>query len=129
MAETVIRSEFHLTERAVGGTTVVELRGEIDILTALSLAARLDDLTAVVCPDLVVDLRSVSFIDCAGLGLLCRARNRAMERHGRLRLVTEGSRFLRVLHGAGLDGVFERYDRLSEALAAVPAGGLAVAAG
>ncbi|MET8765679.1 STAS domain-containing protein [Streptomyces sp. NPDC004658] len=123
MAKTLITSAPRHTERAVGGTTVVELRGEIDILTAPSLGTRLDDLTAVGLPDLVVDLRGVSFIDCAGLGVLCRARNRVTERHGRLRLVTESNRskqILRILRGAGLDGVFEMHDHLPGALAAVP---------
>ncbi|MFE3633552.1 STAS domain-containing protein [Streptomyces sp. NPDC059168] len=129
MAETLIRSAPRHTERAVGGTTLLELRGEIDILTAAPLGARLDDLTAVVLPDLVVDLRAVSFIDCAGLGMLCRARNRVMELHGRLRLVTDSNQFLRILHGAGLAGVFEMSDHLPEALAAVPGGVLTAAVG
>ncbi|WP_225829894.1 STAS domain-containing protein [Streptomyces sp. NK08204] len=115
MAETVIGSGAQHTERAVGGTTVVKLYGEIDILAALSLTERLDALTARVCPDLVVDLRAVSFIDCAGLRLLCRARDRITERRGRLRLVTDSDRFLRVVHGAGLEGVFDVYDHLPEA--------------
>ncbi|MER6129045.1 STAS domain-containing protein [Streptomyces sp. NPDC001795] len=127
MAQTPLRSEPRHTEGAVGGTTVVELRGEIDILTAPALGAHLDDLSAAARPDLVLDLHAVSFIDCAGLRLLCRARNRVMERHGRLRLVTDSDRFLRILSGAGLDGVFELYDRLPEALAAVPGGGLSAA--
>lgn len=91
--------------------------------------ARLDNLTAAVHPDLVVDLRAVSFIDCAGLRLLCRARNRVLERHGRLRLVTDSGCFLRILSGAGLDGVFEIYDRLPEALAPTPGRSLSCAAG
>lgn len=129
MVETLVMSAPRHAERSVGGTTLVELRGEIDILTAPSLGVRLDDLTAVVLPDLVVDLRAVSFIDCAGLGVLCRARNRVMERHGRLRLLTDSNQFLRILRGAGLDGVFEVYDHLPEALAAVPGGILTAAAG
>ncbi|WP_330340208.1 STAS domain-containing protein [Streptomyces sp. NBC_00557] len=129
MVETLVTSAPRHTERAANGTTVVELRGEIDILTAPSLGARLDGLTAVVLPDLVVDLRAVSFIDCAGLGVLCRARNRVMERHGRLRVVTDSNQFLRILRGAGLDGVFEIYDHLPEAMAAVPCRDLTAAAG
>ncbi|WNM31223.1 STAS domain-containing protein [Streptomyces sp. Li-HN-5-11] len=129
MVETLVMSAPRHTERAVDGTTVVELRGEIDILTAPSLGARLDDLTAVALPGLVVDLRAVSFIDCAGLGVLCRARNRVMERHGRLRLITDSNQFRRILRGAGLDGVFEIYDHLPEGLAAVPGGVLTAAAG
>lgn len=112
MAETLTQSGPSHTERAVGGTTVVELHGEIDILTAPPLMECLGDLTAVVRPDLVVDLRTLSFIDCAGMGLLCRARNRVIARHGQLRLVTDSGRFLRILRGAGLEGVFEVYDRL-----------------
>ncbi|MFF4398893.1 STAS domain-containing protein [Streptomyces sp. NPDC001480] len=129
MVETLITSAPRHTDRAVGGTTLLELRGEIDILTAAPLGARLDDLTAVVLADLVVDLRAVSFIDCAGLRVLCRARNRVMERHGRLRLVTDSNQFLRILRGAGLDGVFEMYDHLPEALAAVPGASLTATAG
>ncbi|MFI2206534.1 STAS domain-containing protein [Streptomyces sp. NPDC020192] len=129
MIETLITSTPRHTERAVGGTTVVELRGETDILTAPPIGTRLDDLTAVALPDLVVDLRAVSFIDCAGLGMLCRARNRAVQRQGRLGLVTDSNQILRVLSGAGLDGVFEIYDRLPEALTAVPGGILAATVG
>ncbi|MFH8769480.1 STAS domain-containing protein [Streptomyces sp. NPDC017958] len=128
MVETFIRSECRLRERAVGGTTVVELYGEIDILAAPFLTACLDDLTAAVHPDLVVDLRAVSFIDCAGLTPLCRARNRIMRRHGRLRLVSAGDRFLRVMSGAGLSDFFEIHDRLPEALAVAPGRDLCSAA-
>lgn len=67
---------------------VVTLHGDLDLLTAPALRERLDMLTAGPCPDLVLDLRPVSFIDCAGLGVLCRVRNRVRARHGRLRLVT-----------------------------------------
>lgn len=105
------------TERVVGGTTVVELRGEIDLLTAPPLSARLDTLTAGPCPDLVLDLRQVSFIDCSGLSVLCRARNRVLARHGRLRLVADSARFLRVLRGTLLADVFEIH---SDLLAAQP---------
>lgn len=92
---------------AADGATVVALYGEIDVLTVGVLAERLDALTAHPNPDLVVDLRHVTFIDCAGLGVLCRTRNRALARQGRLRLVTDSSAFLRLLRATGLRGVFE----------------------
>ncbi|OMI35745.1 STAS domain-containing protein [Streptomyces sparsogenes] len=115
--ETNIGSEGRHTERTVGGTTVVELYGEIDILAAHSLTVRLDGLTASLHPDVVVDLRAVSFIDPAGLTPLCRARNRIRRRHGRLRLVADSDRVLRVMGGAGLSDVFDVHDRLPGALA------------
>jgi anti-sigma B factor antagonist len=75
-------------------------------------------LTAGPRPDLVLDLRSVSFIDCAGLSMLCRARNRTTARGGRLRFVTGDTGFLRILRHAQLGGVFEIHSRLSNALTA-----------
>ncbi|MEV0976408.1 STAS domain-containing protein [Streptomyces sp. NPDC049915] len=91
----------------VSGTTLVELRGELDMLTAPSLAARLDKLTGSCRPDVVLDLRGVSFIDCSGLGVLCRARNRVLARWGRLRLISDDPEFLRILRYARLADVFE----------------------
>ncbi|WP_442804021.1 STAS domain-containing protein [Streptomyces luteogriseus] len=107
----------HPTELTVGETTVVELRGEIDIFTAPPLAARMEALTAGPHSDLVLDLRSTAFIDCTGLGVLCRARNRAEARYGRLRLVTDSAGFRRILRAMGLAGVFEVHSSLNEALA------------
>lgn len=97
----------YCTEHTAGGMTVVELHGEVDILAALSLSAHLDALTAGPRPDVVLDLRPVSFLDCAGLGLLCRARNRVLQRQGHLRLITNSDNFLRLLRHTGLRGVFE----------------------
>ncbi|MFE6282100.1 STAS domain-containing protein [Streptomyces sp. NPDC057877] len=102
--------------RRVGGSTVLELRGEIDVHTARFVTARLDALTAGPCPDLVLDLRGMSFIDCTGIGALCRARNRVLTRRGRLRLVSTDPRFLRVLGALRLDDVFEVRARLPRAV-------------
>lgn len=95
------------TTRAVAETAIVTLHGELDLEAAIPLTARLDALTSGPGPDLVLDLRPVAFVDCAGLGVLCRARNRVRARHGRLRLVTADGRFQRILRAAGLSGVFE----------------------
>ncbi|MEU6148186.1 STAS domain-containing protein [Streptomyces sp. NPDC047081] len=104
------------TERTVGDATVVELRGEIDILTESALSVRIDALTAGTCPDLVLDLRPVTFIDCSGLRLLCRAHNRVQGRQGRLRLIADRDRLMRILQPARLAGVFEIHPDLPTAL-------------
>ncbi|MGQ4436136.1 STAS domain-containing protein [Streptomyces sp. SAS_260] len=122
-------TEIHTTavlrssERVITGTTVVALSGEIDLLTAQPLSERLDMLTVGPRPDLVLDLRAVSFVDCAGLGVLCRAQNRTTARGGRLRFVTGDTGFLRILRHAQLGGVFEIHTRLPNALAARPDSG------
>ncbi|MEU6371441.1 STAS domain-containing protein [Streptomyces sp. NPDC046931] len=107
MRETPSGSSPGDPERVGSGTTVVRLRGEVDIVAALTLGPRLDALTAAPCPDLVLDLRPVSFIDCSGLSLLCRARNRVLARGGRLRLVVDGTPVLRLLRHTRLADVFE----------------------
>lgn len=112
MADTHTRPATPHTAQGADGATLVTLRGEIDLLAAAPLSARLDVLTAGPCPDLVLDLRPVAFIDCAGLGVLCRVRNRVLDRGGRLRLVTESVSFRRVLRAAGLENVFEVHPHL-----------------
>ncbi|WP_217549783.1 STAS domain-containing protein [Streptomyces sp. GbtcB6] len=106
---------YHTT-RTDHGTTVVTLQGELDLLAVPVLAAALDALTSGAEPDLVLDLSPVSFIDCSGLSLLCRVRNRVRSRIGRLRLVAPDSGFLRLLRRTGLSGAFELYPGLPEAL-------------
>jgi anti-sigma B factor antagonist len=105
----------------VGTTHVVTLRGELHLLTAPALRARLDTLTAGPCPDLVLDLRPVSFTDCSGLGVLCRVRNRVRARHGRLRLVTGSASLRRVLRHTGMAGVFELLPCMPVGVAGPPA--------
>ncbi len=129
MSENLTRSRPPLSERVEAEATVVAVRGELDLQSAPLVRSRLDALTAGPGPDLVLDLRDVSFVDCSGLGVLCRARTRALARHGRMRLVTDSPGLLRVLSVTGLSGVFELYPRLSDALAGVSGPGSASAAG
>ncbi|MEU8785034.1 STAS domain-containing protein [Streptomyces sp. NPDC048637] len=108
---------------------MLELRGELDILAVSVLSDRLDDLTGVQGTDLLLDVRAVTFIDCAGLSLLSRARYRTRQRGGRLRLtgVTRGGSVARLLRMTGLTGAFEIVS--DEDGAAEPAGGTTGSAG
>ncbi|MER6084718.1 STAS domain-containing protein [Streptomyces sp. NPDC001833] len=123
MADNHPRSATYRTTRTDGGTTVVTLLGDLDLLAVPVLCAALDHLTSGTEPDLVLDLSPVSFIDCTGLGLLCRARNRVRYRVGRLRLVTPEDDFRRLLRTTGLGDAFELYPGLPEALAGTGAPG------
>jgi anti-anti-sigma factor len=106
-----IRSEY-----TIGGTTVLQLHGDLDIAVAPIITARLDALTSRPHPDLVVDLCPVPFLDCATLGVLCKARARTREQHGRLRLVSGNDRLRRIVRRTGLAGAFEVYRSLTDAL-------------
>ncbi|WP_031487105.1 STAS domain-containing protein [Streptomyces bicolor] len=96
----------HARTRRCGPFTVVEVVGEIDLATAVFVAEHLDAATARPEPDVLVDLRWVDFFDCSGLRVLCRAETRVRERGGRLRIVSDAPRILRLLRGAGLLGRF-----------------------
>lgn len=87
---------------AYGRFTVVEATGEIDLESAGRLTEHLDAATARPTPDVLVDLRRVAFLDCSGLRVLCRAETRAGAQGGRLRLVCDGPRVLRLLRASGL---------------------------
>ncbi|MCZ4117807.1 STAS domain-containing protein [Streptomyces sp. H39-S7] len=94
----------------IGTRTTVALHGEIDLAMAPQLIEHLDAATAGHRPDVVVDLRAVTFIDCSSLGLLCRARRRSQERHGHLSLICTDARTLRLLRLADLLRIFPLTD-------------------
>lgn len=111
------RPAFGVRVRVLGGVTVAEISGELDIFAAARITARLDSLAREARPNLVLDLRMVTFLDCAGVSLLCRLRNRALEHGGRLRLVIVDPRFTRLLRMVRLEDAFEVVDDLALAVA------------
>lgn len=71
-----------LKRRLDPDVAVLELGGEVDLLTAARLASGLDDEIRHGDRDVVVDLRDVEFIDSAGLHVLLGAQRR-LARQGR----------------------------------------------
>jgi hypothetical protein len=71
----------------------------------------------------VIDLRPACFVDCVGLGLLCRARRRALEQGGYLALVCVHRWQLRILRVTGLHHTLQPVATLGDALAQALAGG------
>ncbi|MEV6317335.1 STAS domain-containing protein [Streptomyces sp. NPDC051776] len=106
-------------QRVVGGESVVELRGELDILNTPGISDYLDVLTAGHQPHIVLDMREVSFIDASGLSMLVRVRRRTAERRGHLSIVLRDPAVSRVLRLAQLTGYFNLHDSVEEAIAAV----------
>ncbi|MCD9143607.1 STAS domain-containing protein [Streptomyces albireticuli] len=99
-----------MSERVASGAIIIELHGEIDILAEQELGPRVDALTERFRADVVIDLREVAFLDASGLRLLLRARERVLERGGRLRLVRGVPRVFRVLRVTGVEGAFTVVD-------------------
>jgi anti-sigma B factor antagonist len=93
--------------RAPGAEHTLVLRGEIDLLTAPSISACLDQVTGIPQVSLTLDLRPVTFLDCSGLSVLDRARRRVRDSGGHLRLEIDSPRILRLLRLTGLDTAFD----------------------
>jgi anti-sigma B factor antagonist len=86
--------------------TVVELRGEIDLVSAEEIQVHTDAATAPQGSRVIIDLSAATFIDCSALRLLCRARRRVLDRGGSIDLVCTRPWHLQILRTAGLDGCF-----------------------
>jgi anti-sigma B factor antagonist len=64
--------EFRIDERRSGGTVVLELHGELDLVSVDLAAARLDALRAAGEP-VLLDLDSLDFMDSSGLRMVLKA--------------------------------------------------------
>jgi anti-sigma B factor antagonist len=92
------------------GTTLVVLRGDLDVATAPDLRESLIEVIDEGAR-IVVDMQAVEFLDSAGLGILVGGLKRARARGGDLELVCSNSEVLRPLELTGLDRVFTIHDR------------------
>ncbi|MBD0742864.1 hypothetical protein BG418_15450 [Streptomyces sp. CBMA152] len=107
---------FSVRTRTVGGTLIIELRGELDILAYHECAASLRELTPRDALDVVLDLRPVTFLDASGIRLLLTVRDEVARHGGRLRLVRAVPRVWQVLRIVRLDSVFTAIDDLPPSL-------------
>ncbi len=105
-----------LETSAHGNTSVVSLRGEIDVYTAPRLRQALIDLVSGGATDIVVDMDKVDFLDSTGLGVLVGGLKRVKSNDGDLRLVVTQDRIMKIFDITGLSKVFPMYDSLDAAL-------------
>ena len=101
----------------VGARTVLHVEGEIDVASGARLRERLVALLGEGRTDLVVDLTAVTFMDSTGLGVLVGALKRVRLAGGRLVLVVDSERLLKVFRITGLTQVFTIHGSLADALA------------
>nr|WP_210167598.1 anti-sigma factor antagonist [Streptomyces sp. SID4946] len=97
--------------------TVLEFRGEIDIIAADEILPLLDRITGRPGARVVLDLRPVEFFDCSGLRLLYRARARILGHDGQVHLVCTHPLTLRVLRVTGLSRLLPPHATPDAALA------------
>jgi anti-anti-sigma factor len=104
---------FKVTGDEQGGWSVLQVVGELDLVTSPVLRARVHDVVAQGRHDLVLDLSEVFFCDSSGVGVLIAARRLIRSCQGRLRLILpaggaeEGSHVNRVLGALGVRRLFD----------------------
>lgn len=104
------------------GWTVVQVSGELDLVTSPGVRQHVHDAVAEGRRSVVLDLSDVRFCDSSGVGMMIAARRLMRSCTGRLRLVlptpdaTEGSHVNRVLAALGVRRLFEVYPDLVAAL-------------
>jgi anti-anti-sigma factor len=114
--------ELHLAVQHHGDRATIQIGGEIDLATCPRLQAVLVELVDRGCHQLIVDLEQVSFLDCAGIGVLVAARRRVQAHGGSLRLVSPRPFVWRVLALTGMTTVLPIDTSLGEPLATEPVG-------
>jgi anti-sigma B factor antagonist len=96
--------EFEVTVAEQPGSSVLHVKGELDVGSAPKLKAELAGLIAEGSRVLVVDLSEVGFVDSSGLGVLIGAHNELRELGGEIRVVVH-PQVKRMLERTGLDEV------------------------
>lgn len=98
--------------------TVIELRGEVDVVSVPSLRERLQELAVEGQVNQVLDLAAVTFLDSAGLGAIVSARRRLRVLQGALALAGADDRILRLLRLTSMDRVLPVHPTVAEAIEA-----------
>ncbi len=101
-------------DSSLPGRTVVEVAGEIDMLTASQLRQELLARVPSSEGELVADLTGVSFIGSVGLGILVETANAARENGAIFRVVSGERQVARALSLTGLDQVLHVCSSRSE---------------
>ncbi|MFF8592505.1 STAS domain-containing protein [Streptomyces sp. NPDC015220] len=113
---------FKVTGDEQGEWSVLQVAGELDLVTSPVLRQRIHDVVAEGRHDLVLDLSEVFFCDSSGVGVLIAARRLIRSCQGRLRLIlpaggaVEGSHVNRVLGALGVRRLFDVHPDLASAI-------------
>ncbi|MFF4750575.1 STAS domain-containing protein [Streptomyces sp. NPDC002514] len=112
---------FKVTADERGGWAVLQVSGELDLVTSPVLRQRVHDAVAEGRRQLVVDLSEVFFCDSSGVGVLIGTRRLLRSCRGRLRLILpargadDGSHVNRVLGALGVRRLFDIHPDVASA--------------
>ncbi|WP_328372227.1 STAS domain-containing protein [Streptomyces sp. NBC_00457] len=113
---------FYVTGDKQGEWAVLQVSGELDLVTSPVLRQRVHDVVAEGRHSLVLDLSEVFFCDSSGVGVLIGSRRLIRSCQGSLRLIlpaqgaVDGSHVNRVLGALGVRRLFEVYPDVAAAV-------------
>jgi anti-sigma B factor antagonist len=99
----------------VGASSLLTLRGEIDVYTAPRLRQAIIDLVDGGAAHIIVDMSAVDFLDSTGLGVLVGGLKRVKVKDGSLSIVTSQDKILKIFDITGLNKVFAIHDSVDAA--------------
>jgi anti-sigma B factor antagonist len=111
-------ASFAVVQTWVGRVVVVSVAGEVDMLTAPTLAEKLRTAARQDAVALIVDLSRVQFLASAGMNVLI-ATHRDISACTRFAVVADGPATSRPLTMIGIDTVVALYRTLDDALAGI----------
>lgn len=100
-----------------GKAVVLEVSGEVDLLTSDEFEAQLKSVLSPPNQIVVLDLSDVKFLSSAGLSVLLASAESAKASDISFRLVTTERVILRPLEITGISGAFTVYDAVADAVA------------
>lgn len=95
--------KFQLDANRIGDVITIMVEGELDLLTAPKLAARIASLLRRRPADVIVDLSPTGFIDSAGLAMLLNLQRRVERKGKHLRVMCHDGPVRRVIEVARLE--------------------------
>jgi anti-anti-sigma factor len=113
---------FKVTGGGQGEWAVLQVSGELDLVTSPVLRQRVHDEVAEGRHSLVLDLSEVFFCDSSGVGVLIASRRLMSSCQGRLRLILpaqgaeDGSHVNRVLGALGVRRLFDVHPDVNSAV-------------
>jgi anti-sigma B factor antagonist len=113
---------MELTERTVGGLTVLDLKGKLTLEDgAQLLKVKIDSLVFQGRTQIIVNLAAVPYIDSGGLGHLVTCYTTLTKADGRLTLINVNKKNHDLLSITKLVSIFETFDSEPEAIESYPA--------
>lgn len=116
MADTWHVSQLDVDVRHHNDVSIVEARGECDLITSRKLKETTDSLLDTGRCKVVFDLRNMSYIDSSGFRVLLDAKKKATHKGGDVVLVSLTAPVERVFKLLRLDELVTRTDTVEEAV-------------